>query len=124
MERTLSLVFAVAAALGLAACSVVKGEAPRQGSLIFSHAKHQQRGVACIACHAGATTSRSAVDNLLPTELECRACHPIDRDEPERVVAGAPPARCAACHLGYAPTSPCSACTSRRRRSSSITPRT
>jgi hypothetical protein len=74
--------------------------------LIFSHATHQQRGVPCAACHAGATTSRSAVDNLLPTEAECRACHPIDRAQPERVVAGAPPARCAACHPGYVPGQP------------------
>ncbi|HLL20969.1 MAG TPA: cytochrome c3 family protein, partial [Kofleriaceae bacterium] len=74
--------------------------------LIFSHAKHQARGIACAACHAAATTSRSAVDNLLPTERECRACHPIDRREPERGVAGAPPARCAACHPGYAADKP------------------
>jgi hypothetical protein len=72
--------------------------------LIFSHAKHQQRGVQCAACHAGATTSRSAVDNLLPTERECRACHAIDRTQPERVAS--PPARCAACHPGYVPDQP------------------
>ena len=74
--------------------------------LIFSHAKHARLGIACAACHPDAATSRSAVDNLLPTETQCRACHPIDRADPERVVAGAPPARCAACHLGYAPGKP------------------
>jgi hypothetical protein len=74
--------------------------------LIFSHAKHARLGIACAACHPDAATSRSAVDNLLPTEAQCRACHPIDRDQPERVVAGAPPARCAACHAGYAPGKP------------------
>nr|MBA3821880.1 cytochrome c3 family protein [Deltaproteobacteria bacterium] len=78
----------------------------QQLPLIFSHARHLGRGTPCAACHAAATTSRSAVDNLLPTEAACRACHPIDRAEPERVVAGAPPARCAACHLGYAPGQP------------------
>jgi hypothetical protein len=69
--------------------------------LIFSHAKHQQRGIACAACHADATTSRSAVDNLLPTEAQCRACHAIDRNVPEKVAT--PPARCDACHPGYTP---------------------
>jgi hypothetical protein len=69
--------------------------------LIFSHAKHARLGVACAACHPDAASSRSAVDNLLPMERECRACHPIDRNEPERVVQGAPPARCAACHPGF-----------------------
>ncbi|MGN6111327.1 MAG: cytochrome c3 family protein [Kofleriaceae bacterium] len=69
--------------------------------LIFSHARHLQRGATCAMCHPAVASSRSAVDNLLPTEAQCRACHPIDRGEPERVVAGAPPARCAACHAGY-----------------------
>lgn len=72
--------------------------------LIFSHAKHARIGVACVACHAGAKTSTSAVDNLLPTELECRACHAIDRAQPEKVAT--PPARCAACHPNYQPDKP------------------
>ena len=74
--------------------------------LTFSHGKHLARGTACAACHPAATTSRSAVDNLIPTEAECRACHPIDRADPERVVAGAPPARCRACHPGWSPGVP------------------
>lgn len=74
--------------------------------LTFSHAKHLARGASCAMCHAGATTSRSAVDNLLPTEAACRACHPIDRSEPERVVPGAPPAQCRACHPGWTPDAP------------------
>jgi hypothetical protein len=74
--------------------------------LIFSHAAHLARGAACATCHAAATTSRSAVDNLIPTEAECRPCHPIDRADPERVVAGAPPARCRACHPGWSPGVP------------------
>jgi cytochrome c7-like protein len=69
--------------------------------LTFSHAKHLARGTACTACHPRAPTSRSAVDNLIPTETECRACHPIDRSQPERVVANAPPAQCRACHPGW-----------------------
>lgn len=75
----------------------------QQLPLTFSHARHLARGAACATCHPDATTSRSAVDNLIPTEAACRACHPIDRSTPERVVAGAPPATCATCHPGYAP---------------------
>src|SRR3569833_2963224 len=49
--------------------------------LIFSHQKHLARGAASEACHPNATSSQSADDNLLPTELQCRA---------------RPPTRCAA----------------------------
>jgi hypothetical protein len=74
--------------------------------LVFSHARHLSRGTQCAACHPNAASSRSAVDNLIPTEMACRACHPIDRAEPDRVVAGAPPAQCRACHLGWSPNVP------------------
>ena len=74
--------------------------------LTFSHGKHLKRGATCRTCHPAATTSRSAVDNLIPTEQQCRACHPIDRAEPDRVVAGSPPAQCVACHPGYRPDTP------------------
>ena len=67
--------------------------------LIFSHAKHLARGTACAACHPAATTSRSAVDNLIPTEMACRACHAIDRAMPDK--AGTPTAACGACHPNY-----------------------
>lgn len=71
--------------------------------ITFSHRVHLAKGATCATCHPGATTSQSAVDNLLPTELECRGCHPIDRMDPEKVVPGAPTARCAACHPGWQP---------------------
>jgi hypothetical protein len=67
--------------------------------LVFSHAKHLARGTACAACHAGATTSRSSVDNLIPTEAACRACHAIDRNDPTKTAT--PVAACAGCHVGY-----------------------
>ncbi len=67
--------------------------------LIFSHKKHLARGTQCAACHPAGTTSRSAVDNLIPTELACRACHAIDRAIPDK--PGTPPAACGACHPGY-----------------------
>jgi hypothetical protein len=69
--------------------------------LVFSHGKHLGRGTACAACHPAATTSRSAIDNLIPTEAACRACHPIDRADPDKVAT--PVAACAGCHLGYTP---------------------
>jgi hypothetical protein len=69
--------------------------------LIFSHAKHLARGAACAMCHPDATTSRSAVDNLIPTEAACRACHAIDRAVPDK--RATPVAACAGCHVGYTP---------------------
>jgi Cytochrome c7 and related cytochrome c len=74
---------------------------PQRLPLIFSHAKHLARGTTCTQCHANATTSRSTVDNLIPTEAACRACHPIDRGEPNKVAT--PVASCTACHPGYTP---------------------
>src|SRR5262249_55193386 len=69
--------------------------------ITFSHAKHLARGTQCAACHPTAATSRSAVDNLIPTEVECRACHAIDRTQPDK--AATPVAACTACHPGFTP---------------------
>src|SRR3569832_223878 len=69
--------------------------------LIFSHQKHLARGAACEACHPNAPSSQSAVDNLLPTELQCRACHPIDRADPAKQAT--PTAACGACHPSWTP---------------------
>ncbi len=114
--------FPIALVLGLALAWGAAADAPKpngpdddwspvvyptqQLPLIFSHASHLRRGTACAACHPDAASSRSAVDNLIPTEIACRACHPIDRTQPEKVVAGAPPARCVACHVGFSPDRP------------------
>jgi len=113
MKRALVLVV-------VAGCSVALGDAPppvtddwspviypaQRLPLVFSHARHLARGTQCAACHPAATTSQSAVDNLLPTEAACRVCHPIERGEPERVVPNAPPAQCRACHAGWSPAAP------------------
>ena len=72
--------------------------------LVFSHAKHLARGATCTNCHTDAQRSRSAVDNLIPTEAACRACHPIDRNQPDKQAT--PIAACAACHLGFAKDQP------------------
>jgi hypothetical protein len=69
--------------------------------LVFSHQKHLARGTKCEACHPTAAGSRSAVDNLLPTEAECRACHAIDRAVPDKVAT--PVAACTGCHPSWAP---------------------
>ena len=72
--------------------------------LVFSHARHLARGATCALCHPAATTSRSAVDDLIPTEAACRACHAIDRAQPTKQAT--PVAACAGCHVGYAPDRP------------------
>ena len=74
--------------------------------LVFSHRIHLAKGATCATCHPNATTSRSSYDNLIPTEAACRVCHPIDRTDPTKVVAGAPPAACVACHPGWRPEVP------------------
>jgi hypothetical protein len=74
---------------------------PQRLPLIFSHAKHLARGTTCAQCHPNAATSRSTIDNLIPTEAACRGCHPIDRNEPNKVAT--PVAACAGCHPGYTP---------------------
>ena len=75
---------------------------PQSLPLRFSHVRHLAiAGVDCETCHAAASSSRSSLDSLVPGEDRCRACHPIDRAQPDRSVAGAPPARCVACHPGF-----------------------
>jgi hypothetical protein len=54
--------------------------------LIFSHKLHvQDLGAECAACHEGALTSQSGLDDLLPEMETCYNCHDEDMD-------------CAACH--------------------------
>lgn len=69
--------------------------------LVFSHQKHLGRGARCEQCHPAATSSQSAVDDLLPTEKECRGCHAIDRAEPQK--QSVPTAACSSCHPGWKP---------------------
>jgi hypothetical protein len=79
---------------------------PQREPLVFSHARHAARGMACTDCHPGALTSVSSADLLTPPEATCARCHPIDRTQPTRTVAGQPPAACVACHPGYRPDAP------------------
>lgn len=76
--------------------------------LRFSHALHLGRvKMDCAACHPAALTSRSSLDFLIPGEDRCTPCHAIDRGDPDKVTpAGAPEARCTACHPGFRPGAP------------------
>jgi predicted CXXCH cytochrome family protein len=110
-----------AAAIGLAAIAAAAAPAySEDGSpstiifpaqvvpLTFSHAKHLGRDpeLQCVECHDKAADSRSAVDRLTPTEDACAMCHPIDRTQPDLVIAGKPPTACKACHPGWDPAGP------------------
>jgi hypothetical protein len=77
---------------------------PQQIPLAFDHAQHLAKGAECLDCHPRAAESRSSLDNLIPTEEACEDCHPIDRSKPlKERPAGAAPARCDACHVGFDP---------------------
>ena len=96
------------AGLGRARGEAARGPSPliypRQSiPLRFDHAAHLAAGgTTCEGCHAAATTSTAAADDLMPGEGACRSCHAIDRTQPLKVVvAGKPAARCDACHVGW-----------------------
>ncbi|HEY1546396.1 MAG TPA: cytochrome c3 family protein [Kofleriaceae bacterium] len=111
MRTRLIFTIVIALCAGVVAQPVLPDDGPDDWSpivyplqrlpLTFSHAKHLSRGVQCQACHPNGTTSRSAVDNLEPTETQCRTCHAIDRDDPTKQAT--PTAACASCHPGWAP---------------------
>jgi hypothetical protein len=70
----------------------------------FSHVLHLGRGTTCATCHAAATTSLRAGDDLMPGEAVCATCHDIDRSAPERTPrADRAPGRCGLCHVGFRP---------------------
>ncbi len=98
---------ALTASVTLAAPGVSRIVYPAQRlPLRFSHAQHVGTlAMACTQCHERATTSRSALDLLVPGEAACRGCHAIDRARPEGSGAG-PSGACVACHPGYKPGTP------------------
>jgi hypothetical protein len=120
VTRSLAIVVtAVVAMVGLAAAWLGIAEARRTGGgsevvfpaqtipLAFSHARHLALpSVQCTTCHPAAVTSRSALDNLIPTEQACRACHAIDRSSspsPSLSPSPSPTGACRACHPAYTP---------------------
>jgi hypothetical protein len=59
------------------------------GGVIFDHIFHVvDNEMACEDCHAGAETSLSGRDNLLPDMDVCSDCHDVDDDD-----------ECASCHV-------------------------
>ena len=67
--------------------------------LRFSHRLHLGKNLACDFCHEKAPSSRSAADNLIPSEEVCATCHTIDRAHPERTAK--PATACVACHPSF-----------------------
>lgn len=51
----------------------------------FSHEVHIRMVPQCIGCHAAATTSTQASDNLLPTTQVCSKCHEQAEIKPPRM---------------------------------------
>jgi hypothetical protein len=72
---------------------------PQQMPLRFDHAKHLAKKIECDFCHETAPKSRNASDNLIPGEEVCSTCHPIDREEPDKVSKSA--TACGFCHVGF-----------------------
>ena len=78
---------------------------PQELPLHFSHAKHASRGIACVACHTSARTSRTAADRILPPPRVCDRCHGSDHALLAQVHSGpSPTGACEACHDGYLPS--------------------
>jgi predicted CXXCH cytochrome family protein len=61
----------IAFALAMAAVSLLKAQTGNS----FSHRLHLQLKIACTTCHAQASASTSARDNLLPKKEVCQGCH-------------------------------------------------
>lgn len=78
---------------------------PQQIPLRFSHRTHMAKdgvGMKCTDCHAGATTSASASDRLLPAPKVCDGCHGSNHDDLLAVKAGDEGfGSCDTCHAGY-----------------------
>jgi len=79
---------------------------PQQLTIRFNHKKHLGKdiGATCRTCHAGAYTSSSASDRLVPKGAVCDACHKSSHDDLNRVTAsddGDAKSQCAFCHVGY-----------------------
>ena len=56
----------------------------------FSHAKHDQMGVACVTCHAGIDEAQQLTGKYGPAKNDCKQCH-------EQVHK---PGQCTLCHVG------------------------
>lgn len=77
----------------------------QQMPIRFSHKKHMEKdgvGLKCVDCHAGATTSASVQDRLLPAPRVCDSCHGSDHADLAAVKGGDDGfGSCDTCHAGY-----------------------
>jgi hypothetical protein len=77
---------------------------PQNLTIRFNHKLHLSKdiGTNCKACHAGAYTSTSAKDRLLPPGTMCDTCHDTTHDDLNKVEPGSDEkGQCAFCHVGY-----------------------
>ena len=77
---------------------------PKQELTIrFNHKFHiGQQNLTCKTCHAGALTSASVNDHLIPQGTVCDSCHSTDHSDLSKVAPGDEDSgKCAFCHIGY-----------------------
>jgi hypothetical protein len=79
----ISLTLVMLLALPLAACAGVLGLTRGGASHPFEHRAHVDKGVHCLACHAGVATAGDRGPLHLPTSDECRKCHAKPHDARE-----------------------------------------
>ncbi len=98
------IVVALIIALGLGRSSAQERPSrviypPQSLPLAFSHAVHSSAGVSCEGCHQAIYGSASSLDNNLPRESDCTACHEIDRAKARET---SDLSSCVRCHPGAA----------------------
>jgi hypothetical protein len=76
---------------------------PQTLTIRFNHKFHvKDQSRSCKTCHAGALTSASVADRLLPEATVCDACHMTDHTNLAKVEAGDDEmGRCGFCHVGW-----------------------
>ena len=75
---------------------------PQQLTIRFNHKLHLAQGATCKTCHAGAVTSTSVQDHLIPKGTTCDSCHLSNHTDLTKVAPGNDAlGKCAFCHIGY-----------------------
>ncbi len=74
---------------------------PRGGALRISHTTPAHAQLPCVSCHANASHSTQAADDLSPPETACQSCHAqrMDRSHPQGQT-------CGYCHADFDATRP------------------
>jgi hypothetical protein len=74
----------------------------QQMTLRFNHKLHMGFGLRCQGCHALATVSQKAEDDLVPPGRTCDQCHGTDHTDVSHVKPGdGETGQCAFCHVGH-----------------------